>query len=37
MQVRGAFAEKEVSCLIPRAALKALFDRTLGEAKAAFQ
>jgi hypothetical protein len=37
MQVRGAFAEKKVSCLIPRAALKALFDRTLGEAKVAFQ
>jgi hypothetical protein len=37
MQVRGALAEKKVSCLIPRAALKVLFDRTLGEAKVAFQ
>jgi hypothetical protein len=37
MQVRGAFAAKKVSCRIPRAALKALFDRTLGEEKVAFQ
>jgi hypothetical protein len=37
MQVRGAFAEKKVFCLIPRAALKALFERTLGEAKVVFQ